>query len=96
MKKELVKKKIHGELPMLKKRFYVKTIGIFGSVARGEDTSQSDVDLLVDFKQTIGFFDFIRLENELSDLLGKKVDLVSSKALKPVIRKQVLKELFYV
>jgi hypothetical protein len=76
----------------LRKRFKVKTIGVFGSYARGEQKRGSDVDVLVEFEQPIGLFQFMALENYLSDLLGVKVDLVSKKALKPHIGQRILAE----
>jgi len=76
----------------LRKRFKVKTIGVFGSYVRGEQKRQSDVDLLVEFEEPVGLFEFMDLEMYLTDLLGVKVDLVSKKALKPHIGERILKE----
>ncbi len=78
------------------KEYSVKTIGVFGSVARDEQTGQSDIDLLVEFSKPVGFVTFMRLENFLSEQLGNKVDLVTSDSLKPVIREDVLSEVIYV
>jgi predicted nucleotidyltransferase len=77
---------------VLTKQFKVKEIGIFGSVVRGEEKETSDVDILVEFVEPIGLFKFLELEEYLSDLIGRKVDLVSKKALKPRIGKHILKE----
>jgi hypothetical protein len=76
--------------------YSVKTIGVFGSVARDEQTLQSDIDLLVEFSKPVGFITFMRLENFLSERLGKQVDLVTSDSLKPLIRQDVLSEVIYV
>jgi predicted nucleotidyltransferase len=76
--------------------YSVKTIGVFGSVARDEQTLQSDIDLLVEFSKPVGFITFMRLENFLSERLGKHVDLVTSDSLKPLIRQDVLSEVIYV
>jgi len=76
----------------LKKRFRVKTIGVFGSYVRGEQKRQSDVDVLVEFEEPVGLFEFMDLEMYLTGLLGVKVDLVSKKALKPHIGERILKE----
>ena len=76
--------------------YSVKTIGLFGSVARDEQTGKSDIDLLVEFSKPVGFVTFMRLENFLSERLGKQVDLVTSDSLKPVIRQEVLAEVIYV
>jgi len=88
--------KIAQNMQFLKETFHVKELGVFGSTVRGEATPQSDVDILVEFSSPIGFFDFIRLEDFLSKLLGKKVDLVCKKALKAVIKEDILKEVSYV
>lgn len=63
--------------------FRPKRIGIFGSYARGEQTSESDLDILVDFEQTVNLLDIIGLEMELSELLDIKVDLITSKSVHP-------------
>lgn len=84
--------KITNSLPAIKSSYHVQYLGVFGSTARGQQTAGSDVDLLVDFSRPVGFFAFIRLENHLSKLLNKKVDLVARQALKPVIKDDILKE----
>jgi len=86
-------KKLKGEVA---REYSVKTIGVFGSVARNEQTGTSDIDLLVEFSKPVGFVTFMRLENFLSEQLGKQVDLVTSDSLKPVIREDVLSEVIYV
>ncbi len=58
-------------------------VAVFGSVARGEDTADSDVDLLMDFAGGTTFFDLFYLEAELVEFLGCKIDVVSRGALKP-------------
>ncbi|MEM2108024.1 MAG: nucleotidyltransferase family protein [Candidatus Bathyarchaeia archaeon] len=82
----------------LKKRFKVKSIGVFGSYVRGEQKQGSDVDVLVEFEDDaeIGFFRFLELEEFLSQLLGVKVDLVSKDALKPYIGARILQEVVMV
>lgn len=79
----------------LTERFKVKEIGIFGSCLRNEQHDQSDVDILVEFSKTPGFFTFIELENHLSNLVGAKVDLVMKSSLKPVIGEHILREVLY-
>ena len=75
--------------------YHVKEIGVFGSYIRGEERADSDVDILVDFEKPIDLFRFLDLEERLSELSGKKVDLVSKKALKPYIGKEILEEVQY-
>lgn len=80
----------------MREEYRVKEIGIFGSYVRGETDDASDVDILVDFEQPVGFFKFLELEEYLEGLLGVRVDLVSRKALKPRIGKRILKEVLIV
>ena len=74
--------------------YQVKELSLFGSVARGEATSASDVDLLVEFQPDahVGLWRFGELEAALSHLIGRKVDLVSKRGLKPRIRPVVLRD----
>ena len=83
------------KLPYLKKTFQIKRIGIFGSWVRGEQTEDSDIDVLVEFEKPVGFFTFIELEDHLSELLGVRVDLVTPDALKPLIKPYVMEETVY-
>ncbi len=82
--------------PELQARYHVKDIGLFGSVLRGEQKKNSDVDILVEFLKPIGFFKFLELEEYLETELDTKVDLVSKKALKPRIGQQILSEVVVV
>lgn len=93
---EEIKRVLLGHKAELRRRFKVKTIGVFGSYVRGEQKRGSDVDVLVEFEEPVGLFEFMRLEFFLSDLLGVKVDLVSKKALKPVIGEYIKREVVYV
>jgi predicted nucleotidyltransferase len=61
-------------------------LGVFGSYARDEETEESDLDLLVDFKASIHLLDLIGLEQELTNALGVRVDLVTFRSLHPSIR----------
>jgi predicted nucleotidyltransferase len=76
----------------IQKRFKVKEIGIFGSYAKGKQKAKSDIDVLVEFSEPVGLFEFMDLEEYLQALFGVKVDLVSKKALKPAIGERILKE----
>jgi predicted nucleotidyltransferase len=78
--------------PELQANYSVKEIGLFGSILRGEQTKSSDIDILVEFSKPVGFFKFLELEEYLEAVLGAKVDLVSRKALKPRIGRQILSE----
>jgi hypothetical protein len=92
---EKIKQLIREKKPLLIKQYKVKEIGIFGSIVRGEDEVKSDVDILVEFTEPIGLFKFLELEEYLSNLIGRKVDLVSKKALKPRIGKRILNEVSF-
>jgi predicted nucleotidyltransferase len=76
------------------RRHRVRELALFGSAARGEARPDSDIDVLVEFlpRAEIGLLDYAGLMLELSNLLGRKVDLVSKSGLKPSIRASVLKE----
>ena len=83
--------------PVLKSRFGVERIGVFGSFARGEERPESDIDVLVSFGKDGKTFDnFMGIKFYLEDLFGRKVDLVTEAALKPLIRDPILAEVVYV
>jgi len=85
-----IKNKLRTELPKLAKEFNVKTIEVFGSYIKNEQTEQSDIDLLITFTITPSLLKFIALENYLSDLLQIKVDLIMKNLIKPRLRKNIL------
>ncbi len=80
----------------LRKRFGVKSLAVFGSVVRGEAGPDSDVDILVEFEGRATFDRYMGLKFFLEDLLGRRVDLVTRKALKPHLRPYVEREAIYV
>ena len=96
MKVEELKNQIETLKPLLRERFKVETIGIFGSYVRGEQKRKSDLDVLVEFSEPPSLFEFVDLEDFLSQKLGIKVDLVMKDSLKPRIRDSILKEAVYV
>lgn len=80
-------------LPELRDSYGVKSLAVFGSVARGEAATGSDVDVLVRFEaEPPGLFGFVRLERRLSAILGLPVDLVMESALRPQLRERILVE----
>ncbi|WP_345183443.1 nucleotidyltransferase domain-containing protein [Microbacterium panaciterrae] len=70
----------------------LKNVGVFGSVARGEETEQSDVDLLIDVAPDVGLFALLRAQHELELLLGRAVDLIPRAGLKPDVAAQVTRD----
>jgi predicted nucleotidyltransferase len=77
----------------LRQRYHVKSLGVFGSYVRGEQTLGSDVDLLVEFDDPqLTLLQFVELQNHLSDLLGITVDLVEKEMLKPALADNILQE----
>jgi uncharacterized protein len=70
----------------------VKSLKLFGSVARGEAGSKSDIDILVEFSRPIGLLAFVGLKHRLDELLGRPVDLVTPDALKSSLREGILNE----
>jgi uncharacterized protein len=80
-------------LPTLAQQYHVQSLGVFGSYVRHAQRPNSDLDVLVTFKEPPGLLTFLALENYLTDVLGVKVDLVMREALKPAIGEHVLQEL---
>lgn len=70
----------------------VRSLDLFGSVARGEASPDSDVDLLVDFDRPVGLFHFFRVQSRLEEILGCKVDLVMRDAVKRQLRDRIFAE----
>lgn len=71
----------------------VKKIGIFGSYVRGEEREASDVDIIVEFSERKSLFDIVGIEQELSDALGIKVDLLTEKSISPYLIDRIKKEM---
>jgi predicted nucleotidyltransferase len=83
-----------SEIAAICRRYHVRELALFGSAARGEMRSDSDVDLLVDFlpDARIGLLELSALMRELSQMVGRPVDLAVKPALKPLVRAEVLAE----
>ena len=80
------------QMPELAERYKVKSLGIFGSYIRNEQSRRSDLDILVEFEQAPDLFKFMDLEEHLAKQLGVKVDLVPRRALKGEIGERILSE----
>jgi hypothetical protein len=93
---EKIKETLEKYKQEIAEKYNVSEIGVFGSYTRGQQGDQSDIDILVSFSKPIGFIKFMRLEFYLTELLGRKVDLVTKDSLKPHIGKVILRETQYV
>ena len=91
-----IKQILSQNKPLLQRKYKVKELGIFGSYVRGENRDESDIDILVEFKEPVSLFEFMELEEFLTKLLGVKVDLVMKGGLKQRIKGKILAEAVYV
>jgi predicted nucleotidyltransferase len=80
---------------VLFRKYHLIEMGIFGSVSRGETTSESDIDILIDYEGQMGL-EFVDLAEELEAILNSKVDLVSKQAVKPKLLARIKTDLIYV
>jgi predicted nucleotidyltransferase len=76
-------------------KYHVSQLGIFGSYARGDYNSASDIDIIVEYSQKPSLFGLIELQDYLSDRLQMKVDLVTKEGIKPQIKEKILAEVIY-
>jgi len=87
-----IKQTLKAHMPELAKHYKIKSLGIFGSYVRGEAEGTSDIDLLVEFSESPDIFKFMDLEEDLAELLGRKVDLVTKQALRGNRGNRILQE----
>jgi uncharacterized protein len=93
---EIIVQKLRILKPELISRFYVRSIGLFGSVVRDDFSfSNSDIDIIVDFSRPVGV-EFIDLAEFLEKKIERKVDLVSQKGIKPKYFDKIRQEIIYV
>ncbi|MEA2104909.1 MAG: nucleotidyltransferase family protein [Candidatus Cloacimonadota bacterium] len=90
-----IKKIIKSNNSELKNKYLVKNIAIFGSYARNEQRENSDIDILVEFREPVGLL-FVHLADYLEEILEKKVDLLTSDAIKLNRKKYIMEDLTYV
>ena len=93
---EEIKQLLSQSKPQLQECYRVTQVGVFGSYARGEQTENSDVDVLIDYIQAPTLVHLVELRDFLQGLLNMKVDVVTKNGLKPRIRERVLSEVVYV
>lgn len=84
--------KIRNLRPALASEMKISRVRVFGSFARGEEKPDSDIDLLVDFSEVPGLIRFAGIQRQLSEKLGRRVDLVTPEALHPLLKEQILHE----
>ncbi|AAB99218.1 TPA: nucleotidyltransferase family protein [Methanocaldococcus jannaschii] len=92
-----IKEILRKHKKILKEKYKVKSIAIFGSYAREEQKETSDIDILIDYYEPISLLKLIELENYLSDLLGIKVDLITKNSIhNPYVKKSIEEDLIYI
>jgi len=94
LNKQKIIRLINQNIEELKQRYPIKSIALYGSYARGEQDSSSDIDLLVDFTQPIGM-EIIDLTLDMEKILNSKVDIVTYNAIKNRLFKYIKNELVY-
>ena len=92
---EEIKQILRQSKPFLQENYRVTSLGIFGSYTRGEQTEESDVDVLIDYDKAPNLIMLVELKDYLSNLMQMKVDIVTKKGLKPRIRERILSEIVY-
>jgi len=78
----MTRQETHNKIVSHLKNYNPEMIGLFGSYVRGEESGTSDIDILIRFQETYSLLQLIKMENELSEILGVKVDLVTEGSLK--------------
>ena len=91
---EEIKEKLKEHKPKLEEKYNISEIGIFGSYVRDNHDEYSDVDILVEFSEPIGW-EIVDLKEELEELLNKSVDLVTKDALKPRLKSNIMDDVVY-
>jgi uncharacterized protein len=91
MRKEEVLERLKAHRDDLKE-MGVRSLALFGSVARGEERAESDIDILIEYTDAVGLFEFIEIKHRLEEILGAPVDLVSRRGLKARLRDEILRE----
>jgi len=92
MNRQAILDRLNAEAPGLKTKYGVKSLAVFGSMARGDDHEGSDVDILVTFEGPATFRGFMGLKLDLEELFGRRVDLLTPKCLRPAMQAEIDKE----
>ncbi len=96
MNRQAILDRLTAEVAGLKRKYGVRSLALFGSMARGDDHEGSDVDVLVSFEGEANFDNFMGLKLDLEDLCGRQVDLGTPDTLRPEMRSAVEKDLIHV
>ena len=92
MTRQAILERLRLEAPELRRKYAVKSLALFGSMARGDDREGSDVDVLVEFEGKATFDNFMGLKLDLEDLFGRPVDLLTPNSLNPAIQAEIEKD----
>jgi len=92
MTRQAILDRLKAEAPALRLRFGLKTLAVFGSMARGDDREGSDLDILVTFEGKADFDRFMGLKLHLEDTFGRSVDLLTPNSLRPDMQAEIEKE----
>ena len=84
--------RIKPKIVRILKKYGVKKAGIFGSYARGEQKKRSDIDILAQIPKSVNLYDFIGIKQDLEEALGKKVDLVTYRSIRPELKQKILSD----
>lgn len=87
-----IRQKLAAQRTRLQAQYRIRALWLFGSCARGDAHPRSDIDLLVEFEEPPSLLEWARLQRELSQLLGRRVEVVPKHLLKPYLRERVLQE----
>ncbi|MFH1096433.1 MAG: nucleotidyltransferase family protein [Candidatus Desantisbacteria bacterium] len=90
------REKIFERIAQMLKNYGVRKVAIFGSYIRGEEKPESDVDVIVEFSERRSLLDIVGIEQELSDAIGIKVDLLTEKSISPYLIDRIKKEMVVV
>lgn len=87
-----MKKSVFAHIVSILVSFGAKKVSLFGSYARGDQKRESDIDVIVEFKGKKSLLDLVRIENEVSRKVGKKIDLMTEKSISPYILERIAGE----
>jgi predicted nucleotidyltransferase len=95
MNQEIISK-LQIEKKNLFDKYKVTRLGVFGSFARGEETPDSDLDILVEFSEIPGMIEFLKTEEYLETILNRKIDLVRENAIRPELKSVIMSEVIMI